>query len=199
MQPDLITSNPRDMTLGRKIIDLQTELTLTNVNYGKRTFQIEKIEKGLSVKFACAIIANFNAAITTTLEKMDELAIYEAAVEITNTFTHEPLIDLILCLRMAKKGELGIIYNRIDSSVILNFYKKYLEIKYKALEDDHLETKSRMNGSVNTEASRDIQVAERVKKGDSAVKGLELSAKNKKIGELLAENETLKQNKNGSI
>lgn len=192
---DLIL-NPRDMKVGKAIIDFQTELTLQNVQGGIKTFQVEK---QVAVKVICAILANFNASVQTSSEKMDDLAIYEAAREISTTFTHEPLSDLILCLRMAKMGQLGKIYNRIDINTIMGFYREYLERKYKALEDHHREVKTTAIGSVNNEQNKAFQVSERNQRLKSANEGLEISEKNKKIGQLLAENEQLKQNKNGAV
>jgi hypothetical protein len=44
-------------------------------------------------------------------------------------YSHETLEDFVLCFKMAKDGQFGIIYNRIDREVINTWMQKYLEIK----------------------------------------------------------------------
>jgi len=68
--------------------------------------------------------------------------------------------DLILCLKNVKKGLYGKIYNRVDTQVILEFWRQYLEEKAKFNEAQYSEQKSRTWES-RTEVDTMIIVSER--------------------------------------
>lgn len=81
---------------------------------------------------------------------MNELEIFESAELFTNKYTHESISDLMLCFKMIKTGELGIVYNRFDTVTLFQFFDKYLNHKYDKFDKEHEAEKARLNGSVNT-------------------------------------------------
>jgi hypothetical protein len=123
------------------IVDIQTSLTLANVNNGKCLFQYR--DKDLIIKTLCAIVGQFNASLNVTTDKMSGGDIYECAV-LLSEYTHDRFEDLILCLKNVKKGLYGKIYNRVDTQVILEFWKQYLEEKSKFTEAEYKEHKSKI-------------------------------------------------------
>lgn len=58
---------------------------------------------------------------------MTAMQIFECAKEYITTYPLNSVKDLILCLRKAKKGEYGQIYNRLDQATIFTFITKYEE------------------------------------------------------------------------
>lgn len=123
------------------IVDIQTSLTLSNVSDGKCLFQYR--DKDLIIKTLCAIVGQFNASLNVTTDKMSGGDIYECAV-LLSEYTHDRFEDLILCLKNVKKGLYGKIYNRVDTQVIMEFWRQYLEEKAKYVEYEYLEEKSRV-------------------------------------------------------
>jgi len=67
-------------------------------------------------------------------------------------YTHSSLKDLILCLKMAKYGKLGPIYDRLDVPTVMDFITKYQEAK-----SAYLEQKAR--GFKDAEANEVNQLA----------------------------------------
>lgn len=76
-------------------------------------------------------------------ENMNIIQILETAYEFLNRYSHDSLKDLMLCLKKARNGEYGEIYNRKDQQVIMIFWKKYQEEKCSYLENQHLDTKAK--------------------------------------------------------
>lgn len=128
------------------LVDIQNTLTLANVNEGKCLFQYRDCE--LMVKILCAIVGQFNASLNVTTDKMSGGDIYECAT-IMAEYTHDRIEDFILCLKNAKKGAYGKIYNRVDTQVILEFWKQYLEEKAHFMERNYQEVKNRTWDSRN--------------------------------------------------
>ena len=64
------------------------------------------------LKKVCAVVALFNNSIKVTTEKMSAMEIYEFARWFIETYSHESSGDLIMCLKLAKSGHYGKIYNR---------------------------------------------------------------------------------------
>ena len=102
-------------------------------------------------KLTCAILVAFCDTIKVTSEKPDGFEILEMATLFLETYTHESISDLILCLKMVKQGKFGKIYNRFDLAVFNLFWKQYLEFKYEELENRHNRQKLEGSGAVNTQ------------------------------------------------
>jgi hypothetical protein len=67
------------------------------------------------------------------------------------------------CLKIAKTGEFGVMYNRFDTFTMFEYFRKYLDKKYSFLENETKMQKSITDGSVNTEYLREAQHADRKK------------------------------------
>jgi len=76
-------------------------------------------------------------------ENMNMIQILETSYEFFKTYSYDSLKDLMLCLKKARNGEYGEIYNRIDQQVVMIFWQKYQEEKSVYLENKHLDTKAR--------------------------------------------------------
>jgi hypothetical protein len=73
---------------------------------------------------------------------LHDIQLIETAGEIIESFPYDSPKDLMLCLKKAKKGEYGEIYNRVDQAVIFGFWSKYQEEKSVFLENKHLDWKA---------------------------------------------------------
>lgn len=82
----------------------------------------------MTVKVICAILKLFNDGLNTTLQ-MSPRQLFEYAQIWLDTFPNETIKDLILCLKRAKAGSYGPIFNRVDGSVVSTFFREYLEEK----------------------------------------------------------------------
>jgi hypothetical protein len=68
-----------------------------------------------------------------------------------NCFGSESLEDLILMLKMVRKGQLGEVYNRLDSQVLIGqMLPKYLELKAEMREKEHLKSKEQHKNDLDS-------------------------------------------------
>jgi hypothetical protein len=88
-----------------------------------------------------AVLAQFNAQLNVSTERMNAVALYEAALMLAE-YSHERVEDVIMCLKLVKEGKFGKIYNRIDLPVLMGWWKEYLEYKFKEKELDYISNKS---------------------------------------------------------
>ena len=81
------------------------------------------------------VLAMYNASIKIPSEnKMDGVDIVEAGYILIEKMEYYRIEDLILCLRMAKEGKFGPIYNRVDIPTILMAWGQYVELHQKNFE-----------------------------------------------------------------
>lgn len=144
-----------------------------------------KFERGeeLALKMLCAVLSMFNASLNVTTERMSAASIYEVATIIYNKHPLENVEDLIMCLKMAKMGEFGKIYNRVDSMVILDFWGQYMALKQASFEMQYGMEKSNY-GPYRTEAETLEIIKQRQQQTKEHQARVELSAKNMEIRQL---------------
>lgn len=171
------------------LVNLQNKLTVSECygSHGCVNLRLYKIKypqgEELALKMLCAVISMFNAALNVTTDRMSAASIYETATTIYTQHPVENVEDLILCLKMAKQGHFGKIYNRVDTMVILDFWRQYMELKQSDFETSTAITKSQY-GPYRTEAETlEIRRAKQKPSQDAAHRA-ELAAKNMQIKEL---------------
>lgn len=170
------------------LVKLQNTLSISEC-YGThgcinlRLYKV-KFENGeeLVLKMLCAVISLFNAAINVTTDRMSAASIYETATAIYSQYPLENVEDLILCLKMAKMGQFGKIYNRVDTMVILDFWGQYMQLK-----DDNFQVSRAVEFNqygYNTEEK--VLAARKLKNkpSEDSEHRAEIAAKNMKIIEL---------------
>ncbi|MCX6217687.1 hypothetical protein [Spirosoma sp.] len=84
-----------------------------------------------TTKVVCAILKLFNDGLNVS-NQMSNRQLLETAMIWMETYPHDTVKDLILCLKNVKAGKYGKegqIFNRIDGAVIANFFNRYLEDK----------------------------------------------------------------------
>jgi len=108
------------------IVSLQQSMTLDSAITAKTVRQtVEELGLATTTKIVCAIVKLFNDGLNTTLQ-MTVRQLLEYGTLWVNTYPHETIKDLVLCLRYVKMGRYGGVFNRIDSSVLGDFFVKYL-------------------------------------------------------------------------
>lgn len=141
-------------------IRLQAQLSLSNTHEGKMILTFfnkgTEEEKETGREFAlmqiCYVLQEFNRSIKVSEDRrMDYTEIYGLAIQMLEDLKWMRLEDLLLCLRFAKEGKFGPIFNRVDSSTIMSFWGQYKELYWRNFEADKLSEKSQY-GQFNTEA-----------------------------------------------
>jgi hypothetical protein len=72
----------------------------------------------------------------TTVPFTESQAVQTASLFI-DQYGAESLEDILICLKNAKAGAYGTLYNRIDGQVIFSWFQQYLDKKYERLEQMH--------------------------------------------------------------
>ncbi|MBO0947344.1 hypothetical protein [Fibrella forsythiae] len=93
--------------------------------------------EALTAKLICAVLKLYNDSLNAS-QQMTARQLFECADLFTETFPHDTLKDLILCLKRAKMGHYGTDYNRIDSTVVTRFFRAYLDEKADWLEQQRV-------------------------------------------------------------
>lgn len=124
--------------IGKLLVNIQRNISLKEVDKGRCIFQYR--DPQLVTKMLIAVLAQFNAQLNVSTERMNAVALYEAALMLGD-YTHERVEDVIMCLKLVKEGKFGKIYNRIDLPVLMGWWKEYLEFKFKEKELDYISHK----------------------------------------------------------
>ena len=121
-----ITQNELSDEVYMSLISLQENLTLDVAATASTVTQVMAHHgKPTVLKLICAILKLFNDGLNTS-QKMDSRQLFEYAILWCGEFPHDTVKDLILCLKRIKAGRYGPIFNRIDGTVISDFFRKYL-------------------------------------------------------------------------
>jgi hypothetical protein len=130
----------------QKATNMQVAISTPNkIFLAKSKYGDEMLEK-----LCCAVFINFIESLKIK-EKPEAIEVFELANLFLEKYPYESITDLILCLKMVKMGNLGIVYARFDIQVFNEFFQKYLELKYEELENHHLKLKTDGSGAVNNE------------------------------------------------
>lgn len=104
------------------------------------------------VKVVCAVLRLFNDGLNTT-ERMGPRQLVEYSMLWVEMFPHETVKDLFLCLKWVKAGRYGPLFNRVDGTVISEFFRKYLDEKSAYLETARREIQNQFKKETKTLAS----------------------------------------------
>ncbi|RIV19743.1 hypothetical protein DYU11_22705 [Fibrisoma montanum] len=128
------------------LLALQRNITLEVAATSPTVRQVEKtLGQPTLLKLVCVLLRFFNDSLNTTLQ-MTPMQLFECAQLWLELFPNETVKDLVLCLKRAKTGHYGPIYNRIDISVINHFFRQYLTEKANWGEQQASKYKGSLNG-----------------------------------------------------
>lgn len=111
------------------LVALQKTLTMEVAATASTVTQVIAVHgEPTATKLVCAILKLFNDGLNTTLQ-MTSRQLFEYAQVWLDEFPHDTIKDLVLCLKRVKAGRYGPIFNRVDGTVVSDFFRKYLEEK----------------------------------------------------------------------
>jgi hypothetical protein len=114
-----------------------------------KVFQVKQtLGEADLTKLVIVILKNFCDAMNVK-ESMNALQIIDTANAFIDKYTHSSVDDLIVCLKNAKAGKYGKIYNRLDQQVIFDFLTQYEQEKVNHLENKQLDYKAQEASNVN--------------------------------------------------
>lgn len=109
---------------------LETGLTIEKAVADEKIIQLKKrVGDEMLMKAMYGIISTTTQFFNVKENISDVQAIQTAAL-IIESYPAETLTDLMLCLKRAKLGEYGPVYNSIDGRNIIEWFRKYLNQKY---------------------------------------------------------------------
>ncbi len=142
------------------MLKIEKGLTIHKAIGGTKTHQMIKVggEKATTEAYAGAII--MACEFFNVKPPMTEFQAVQTAILLVEQYPHETFEDFIFCLKKAKLGEYGGIFNRIDGHVIFDWFRQYLDEKYQAVEDMKRNEARELNGQgeVSENFQKNIQM-----------------------------------------
>ncbi|MVM33627.1 hypothetical protein GO755_26550 [Spirosoma sp. HMF4905] len=147
------------------LIALQESVTIEKAATASTVQQVIGFHgKPTVLKLVCAILKLFNDGLNTSL-RMDARQLFEYALVWCGEFPNETVKDLILCLKRVKAGRYGPIFNRIDGTVVSDFFRKYLlekaewgEEQNRKFKSDMIQTGNSLLASLGQEKIKEIKL-----------------------------------------
>jgi len=117
-----------------ELIRSEKGLTIDNAIKGKKNCEILKsFGEHLTVRaYSGAII--MSTEFFNTGHQMSEMQAIQTASLLIEQYPVETFEDLLLCLKNAKIGKYGKVFNRIDGQIIFEWFRIYLDEKYERFE-----------------------------------------------------------------
>ncbi len=116
-----------------ELVAIEKTLSLDIAIQSKKNIQHIRENEKLAIKTITGILIMFNEYFNVG-SKMSEIQAIQTASLFLEQYPVDSIEDLILCLKKAKLGQYGKIYNKIDGSMIFEWFGKYLDEKYQRLE-----------------------------------------------------------------
>lgn len=114
------------------LLILQRNLTIEKAATSATVRQVIAYQgEETTTKVVCAVLKLFNDGLNVS-NQMSNRQLLETAMIWMETYPHDTVKDLILCLKFVKAGKYGKdgqIFNRIDGAVIAMFFNRYLDDK----------------------------------------------------------------------
>lgn len=130
--------------------NLSKDLTPIKAAEAPKVFQLKKtIGETMLVKIVCVLLKAFCESINAK-RSMDNVEILECAEELLSKYTHDSIKDFVLALKLAKQSGKKF-YENVNSASIMEIISGYMESKAAALETEHLDMISKVDGSIRTE------------------------------------------------
>ncbi|GAB4023342.1 hypothetical protein GCM10028808_73500 [Spirosoma migulaei] len=108
------------------LLQLQRSLTIEVAATSPTVTQVIAYQgEETTTKVVAAVLKLFNDGLNTSLQ-MTPRQLFEYAMIWIESFPNETVKDLILCMKRVKAGRYGPIFNRVDGTVVSDFFRKYL-------------------------------------------------------------------------
>lgn len=123
--------------INKKVIELvkyEQQINLDIAINAKKNYQHRRESEENAIRTVTGIIL-MAAEFFNLKTPMTEVQAVQTASLFLESYPVESIEDLILCLKQAKTGEFGTVYNRIDGQVIFDWFRQYLDAKYRRVEE----------------------------------------------------------------
>jgi hypothetical protein len=121
-----LVDGPTNNSLAAALMEISSATNFEVATTAPKMMQLSKsLGDTALLKLIVVVLKQFNDSLN--VPSMSAMQIIETAREYIVTYPLNSVKDLILCLRKAKKGEYGQIYNRLDQATIFSFITKYEE------------------------------------------------------------------------
>lgn len=148
----------------REISRSLSELKMGDVIHSPslRTLEINGIKKSDILKVLDLHIVRFQK-ILNIKEPMNNFQIEDFVYSFIDKFNHESIEDLLIVLKKAENGEFTI-YNRLDKSILFQWFAEYLEMKAEERRNYHQSLKNQTDENMKSFNSQK-EIDEFYKKG----------------------------------
>lgn len=117
-----------------ELVKVEKQVTLEKAITGKKNYLHLKDNEELAVRSVTGLLLMFSEYFNVSSTFTEVQAVQTASLFLEE-YPVESIEDLILCLKNAKLGKYGKIYNRIDGSMLFEWFSKYLDEKYSFIEE----------------------------------------------------------------
>lgn len=120
-----------------ELVNISSAITVPSANAGTKIFQLKKKQGPDIVRAALIILVGNISSYFNTYGNLTSDQIIEISQILMDKYTHNSLEDFILCFKKAKSGCYGLVKNRIDGHIIMEWIQKYEEEKADFLQSEH--------------------------------------------------------------
>jgi len=116
-----------------ELVKIEQKITLDIAIQSKKNYVYRRENEELALRTISGILLMFSDYFNTSNQLTETQSVLTASLFLEQ-YPAESIEDLILCLKKAKVGEYGKIYNRIDGGLIFEWFNRYLSEKYERFE-----------------------------------------------------------------
>lgn len=116
-----------------ELIKIERRITLDSAIAAKKNYLLIRDNEESTIRAVTGIILMASSYFNVK-PGMDESQAVQTASYFLESYPYETIEDLILCLKKAKSGIYGKLYNRIDGEIIFTWFRTYLDEKYERVE-----------------------------------------------------------------
>jgi hypothetical protein len=145
-----------------ELVKVEKHLTVDKAIQGTKNCQLVKaFGETTMVKAFSGVILMANDFFNTG--QMNDVQAVQTASLLLEQYPYETIEDLMLCLKNAKIGKYGKVYNRIDGQVIFEWFKLYLDEKYERFEqikrEENLSHREKISETIMPFADQILEVS----------------------------------------
>ena len=116
------------------LVSVENNLSIDAAINGNRFTELTKVHGDANVLKACTGLVVMSLEFFNVKQPMTSMQAVQTVSLLMDMYPHETIEDLMLCLKYAKSGQFGHVFNRIDGQVVFDWFRQYLDMKYERFE-----------------------------------------------------------------
>jgi hypothetical protein len=145
-----------------ELVKTEKSLTIDKAIQGRKNFQLVKsFGETTMIKAFSGVILMANDFFNTG--QMNDVQAVQTSSLLLEQYPYETIEDLMLCLKNAKVGKYGKVYNRIDGQIIFEWFRLYLDEKYERFEqikrEENLSHREKVSETIMPFADQILEVS----------------------------------------